>query len=188
MKNLIELLSEAHEFQDIAYRPNEWQMVAQLTQPLQVTPINKAHALLVLHFSRISLPPDLIEDSKEVVTTGVRLLHALVDIISSFRYLKPLILTMQLCQMLIQAMWLTDSPLLQVVERQCADNLINNFNVKDINDFSNMDDSDRLEAIKGYDINAIAEACNRYPIVSMSVEVRDVDEEITLGVTLERDA
>jgi len=120
MKSLIELLSEAYEFKDIAYRLGERQSLAQMTQPLQVVPINKAHALLILHFSRIPLPPDLVEDSKKLLGIGVRLLHALVDIISSFGYLKPLILTMQLCEMLVQAMWVTDSPLLQVVERPYA--------------------------------------------------------------------
>jgi pre-mRNA-splicing helicase BRR2 len=129
-----------------------------------------------LHLSRIALPPDLLEDSKKILTIGVRLLHALVDIISSFGYLKPLILTMQLCQMLVQAMWINDSPLLQIVERPCAENLANSYNVKDINDFSNMEQSERLEAIKGYDVDKIAEACNRYPTVSMSVELKDVDE------------
>jgi pre-mRNA-splicing helicase BRR2 len=109
--------------------------------PLQVTPINKAHALLVLHFSRIALPPDLLDDCKKILLIGVRLLHALVDIISSFGYLKPLILTMQLCQMLVQAMWINDSPLLQIVDRACAENLTNSYNVKDVNDFSNMEDS-----------------------------------------------
>jgi pre-mRNA-splicing helicase BRR2 len=88
-----------------------------MTQPLQIVPINKAHGLLVLHFSRIPLPPDLVEDCKKVLTIGVRLLHALVDIISSFGYLKSLILTMQLCQMLVQAMWINDSPLLQVMDK-----------------------------------------------------------------------
>lgn len=120
MKNLIELLSEAHEFREVAYRIGERQLLAEMTQPLQVNPINKTHALLILHFSRIPLPPDLIEDAKKVLTTGVRLLHALVDIISSFGYLKPLILAMQLCEMLVQAMWVTDSPMLQIVERPCA--------------------------------------------------------------------
>lgn len=175
LKSLIELLSEAQEFHDISYRIGEQQQLAQMTQPLQVVPLNKTHALLALHFSRIPLPPDLVEDSKKILTTGVRLLHALVDIISSFGYLKPLILTMQLCEMLVQAMWITDSPLLQIVERPCAENLSNSYNIKDINDFSNMEDDQRLEAIKGHDVDRIAELCNRYPIVSMQVELASVD-------------
>ena len=146
-----------------------------MTQPLQVVPINKPHALLVLHFSRIPLSPDLLEDCKKMLGVGVRLLHALVDIISSFGYLKPLILTMQLCEMLVQAMWVTDSQLLQIVERSCAENLSNNYNIKDINDFVNMDNDQRMEAIKEYDSKKIAELCDRYPIVSMQVELVEAD-------------
>jgi hypothetical protein len=98
-----------------------------MTQPLQVNPINRTHPLIVLHLNRIALPPDLLEDSKKILTIGVQLLHALVDIISSFGYLKPLILTTQFCQMLVQAMWINDSPLLLIVERPCAENLANNY-------------------------------------------------------------
>jgi hypothetical protein len=50
----------------------------------------------------------------------VRLTHALVDVISSFGFLKPLILCMQFCQMLIQGMWINDSPLLQVMDKATA--------------------------------------------------------------------
>jgi len=53
----------------------------------------------------------------------VRLIHSLVDIISSFGYLKPLILTMQLCEMLIQAMWANDSPLIQIMDKNLAKTL-----------------------------------------------------------------
>lgn len=51
-----------------------------------------------------------------------------------------------------------------------------------------MDAEQRLEAIKGYDSHRIAELCDRYPIVSMQVELAGVDEEVTLQVELERDA
>lgn len=48
----------------------------------------------------------------------VRLTHALVDVVSSFGYLKSLLLCMQFCQMLVQAMWANESPLLQILDLQ----------------------------------------------------------------------
>jgi pre-mRNA-splicing helicase BRR2 len=36
----------------------------------------------------------------------------MVDVISSHGYLKPALLTMELSQMIVQAMWVTQSPLL----------------------------------------------------------------------------
>ncbi len=57
---------------------------------------------------------------RNVIPICFKICQALVDIISSFGYLKPLILSMQLCQLLIQAMWVTDSKLLQVMEKSLA--------------------------------------------------------------------
>jgi pre-mRNA-splicing helicase BRR2 len=70
----------------------------------------------------------------------VRLIHSLVDIISSFGYLKPIILTMQLCEMLIQAMWINDSPLMQIMDKSLAKTLEETYSLKSINDFINMEE------------------------------------------------
>jgi pre-mRNA-splicing helicase BRR2 len=94
-----------------------------------------------------------------------------VDIISSFGYLKPIILTMQLCEMLIQAMWINDSPLMQIMDKALAKNLEETYSLKSINDFINMEEEDRENAFKDKnkkEVEKIAEACNRYPIMSMS--------------------
>ena len=48
----------------------------------------------------------------------VRLAHALVDVISSLGHLKPLIFCMQFCQMLVQGMWVHDSPLMQILDKK----------------------------------------------------------------------
>lgn len=42
--------------------------------------------------------------------------------------------------------------------------------------------------LKGKDIQKIATACNRYPIISMEFKVeQDEDEEVIINVTLTRD-
>lgn len=74
---------------------------------------------------------------------------------------------MQLCQMLVQGMWINESPLLQVMDKPLAEKLKLEFKINDINDFINMEDDDREKALKGQNIDKIAAACNRYPIVNM---------------------
>jgi pre-mRNA-splicing helicase BRR2 len=44
----------------------------------------------------------------------MKLVHAMVDVISSFMTLKPVLLAMELSQMIVQAMWASQSPLLQL--------------------------------------------------------------------------
>lgn len=81
---------------------------------------------------------------------------------------------MQLCQMLVQAMWLNDSKLLQVMDKGLADILETQYGIKDVNDFVNMDEEARTAALKGRDVDRIALACNRYPIVGLACSVGEV--------------
>lgn len=60
LRSLVELLSEATEFDFVSYRAGERQLVAELCVPLQINPINKTHGLLLLHFNRTPLTPDLL--------------------------------------------------------------------------------------------------------------------------------
>lgn len=78
---------------------------------------------------------------------------------------------MQLCQMLIQAIWVNDSKLLQIMDRNLAEVLENQYGIKDVSDFVNMDDDTRTTALKGKDVDKIAAACNRYPIVNMAYNI-----------------
>lgn len=47
---------------------------------------------------------------------------------------------MQFCQMLVQAMWINESPLLQILDRPTVRLLNETYEVKEINDFTEMDD------------------------------------------------
>jgi hypothetical protein len=98
-------------------------MIAQLLVQTNETAINKAHGLLLLYLSRVPLPADLLYEVRKILPQCVRITHALVDVISSFGFLKPLILCMQFCQMLIQGMWINDSPLLQIVDKSVSQTL-----------------------------------------------------------------
>lgn len=65
----------------------------------------------------------MLFEIRQILPICIKLVHSLVDIVSSFGYLKPIILTMQLCQMLVQAMWINDSPLIQIMDKSLAKTL-----------------------------------------------------------------
>ena len=82
-----------------------------------------------------------------MLPTCIRLIHALVDVISSLGYLRPLIFCMQLSQMVVQGMWVYESPLLQIVDKQTAKILSDQYDVKDVSGFTEMEDEDRNKVL-----------------------------------------
>lgn len=88
--------------------------------------------------------------------------------------------------MLVQAMWVDDSPLLQLPHfdsdriRRCE-----RAGIKDIGDLLNMDDEDRVKLLDmtEKELEDVANVCNKYPSVAM--EYRVVDEEIVSGESAE---
>ena len=136
----------------------------------------------MIHLNRLPATQEILYEIKKILPIVVKLCHALVDIISSFGYLKPLILTMQLSQMLVQALWIGDSRLLQIMDRDLCEKILSNIKfsktVKDVNDFINMEEEDREELLKGKgtgEVEKIAAACNRYP--NITVECNVLEEE-----------
>jgi pre-mRNA-splicing helicase BRR2 len=95
----------------------------------------------------------------------------MVDVISSHGYLKPALLTMELSQMIVQAMWVTQSPLYQLpyIDGDLVADL-KKAKVEDIIDFMNMDEELRAKVLRGISesqMAQIADVCNRYPTVEM---------------------
>lgn len=74
----------------------------------------KTNILLQSHFSRVQLPSDMVLDVKEILDPVIRLLQAIVDVISSNGWLNPALAAMEMSQMCVQAMWDRDSPLKQL--------------------------------------------------------------------------
>ena len=74
----------------------------------------------------------------------------MVDVISSHGYLKPALLTMELSQMIVQAMWVTQSPLYQLpyIDGDLVADL-KKAKVEDIIDFMNMDEELRAKVLRG---------------------------------------
>ena len=87
--------------------------------------MTKTNILLQCHFSRKALPADFSWDQKIILEQSTRLISgtlnkitciflAMVNVMSSNCWLKPAILAIQLCQMIIQAVWIDQQPLLQL--------------------------------------------------------------------------
>jgi len=121
-RGLLEILSAASEFDEVPVRHKEEKVLEKMarTLPLKLekprynNPHTKVNILLQAHFSRIPLPSDLAADQILVVELATRLIHAIVDVISSNGWLHPAIAAMELSQMLTQAMWFRDSQLKQL--------------------------------------------------------------------------
>ena len=105
----------------------------------------------------------------------------MVDVISSEGWLKPALLTMQLSQMVVQGMWITNSQLLQLpyfdegLVQKCKQ-----AGVMDLADLMDMEDEarDKLLKFNQQQMQQVAEACNRYPSISMQFEKPNSEELI----------
>lgn len=121
LKGLLEIVSSAHEFETIPIRHHEDTILSRIYDrvPVKVakadynSPYFKTYLLLQAHFSRMTLPPDLVIDQATILGKVTGLLSACVDVMSSKSYLGCLG-AMDLSQMCVQAIWDRDSPLKQV--------------------------------------------------------------------------
>jgi pre-mRNA-splicing helicase BRR2 len=202
LKDLIEILVSAYEFEDIPIRKGDEPILEELERVLpykmpENQPVNEAHGksyiLLRGYFSRHHFASDLIQDTKQVVEIAQRLIIAMVDVLSTKGLLKHAILAMELSQMIIQGQWINDSPLLQLpyFDAELVEKCKNN-NVEDISDLMNMEDEDRKKLLKFNDrqFSEIAKVCNRYPIIDLKVNCKkelQIGDELEINVVLERD-
>lgn len=76
-------------------------------------PHTKAHLLCQAHISRVPLPSsDYVTDTKSVLDQAIRILQAIVDVSAEQGWLRPAMSAMHLVEMLVQACWLEEDPLL----------------------------------------------------------------------------
>ncbi len=205
MKGLIEIMCSASEFEDLEIRHTEEKTLKQIAGHLPIKvdvgkrmePHTKANILLQAHFSRLDLSADLMLDQKKVLEDALRLLQAMVDVISSSGWLNPALAAMELSQMITQAMWDKDSSLLQLpfFDKDLAKACEKEKEVESIFDLMELEDEDRnnLLSFGSREMSAVARACNRYPNVDLSFEVEDKDEigegdQVVIVVELEREA
>jgi len=121
LEQLLHVLSDAHEYDELPVRHNEDALNGELAEscPFPVdphsldSPHTKALLLLQAHFSRLQLPcTDYFTDLKSVLDQTVRILQAMIDVSAEHGWLATTLRTQQIMQMVIQARWVQDSPLL----------------------------------------------------------------------------
>jgi pre-mRNA-splicing helicase BRR2 len=198
---VLDVLVSAEELELCQVRTGEDKQLRELAKLLPV-PLTepdfgeartKAHVLLQLHFSRRKLSPEQRADLDIVLDRAPALLQAMVDIISSSGWLRPALAAMELSQMLVQARWNTDSPLLQVpffdlqtVERCLA------AGVKRVEDIAELDEEqiEKVLQLAPEQMAQAAEFCNAYPAVEMSFALQSstvsAGSAVDVAVTLER--
>eukprot|EP00743_Colponemidia_sp_Colp-15_P003837 GILK01004141.1.p1 GENE.GILK01004141.1~~GILK01004141.1.p1 ORF type:complete len:2133 (-),score=509.56 GILK01004141.1:241-6198(-) len=204
LAGLIEILANAAEFDSVPMRHGEDTILRTLAQALRfkLEQANKHHdahsktnILLQSHFSRTSLPTDLSADQKVILEQAHRLIQAMVDVISSGGWLKPALAAIELSQMVIQALWHNDSPLLQLphITMDMVSRL-KKAGCEDIFDFLNLEDDVRQDALRisPQELANVARVCNRYPSITMEHEVVDAESisegsKVTVLVNLERE-
>ena len=123
LESLLEILCATAEYDELPVRHNEDKLNAELArlpgirwrvdERLMDDPHTKASLLLQAHFSDLVLPiSDYITDTKSVLDQSVRVLQAMVDVSADGGWLFTALRAMQLCQMVMQGRWLSDSSLL----------------------------------------------------------------------------
>ncbi|KDO30202.1 hypothetical protein SPRG_04992 [Saprolegnia parasitica CBS 223.65] len=213
LKALLDILASASEFDSIAVRYGEDRVLEKLAKHL-VWPVAppytaihvKVHILLQMHFSQQHhrLSPYLKADLDTILSACVRLLHAMVDVISSNGWLKPALATMDLCQMIVQGLEHKASPLLQIphvtqdvveaIKDHNAETDDDDAVVETPLDILSVDDSVRSKLLpfSTSKMAQVAAFCNAYPDVALESEIEDPAEittgdAITVNVSLTRE-
>ncbi|XP_069799536.1 U5 small nuclear ribonucleoprotein 200 kDa helicase [Dendropsophus ebraccatus] len=184
VRGLIEIISNAAEYESIPIRHREDNLLRQLAQkvPHKLTnpkfndPHVKTNLLLQAHLSRMQLSAELQSDTEEILSKAIRLIQACVDVLSSNGWLSPALAAMELAQMVTQAMWSKDSYLKQLPHftsehiKRCTDK-----GVESVFDIMEMEDEDRTELLQLSDgqMADVARFCNRYPNIELSYEVAE---------------
>ncbi|KAF2002844.1 Sec63-domain-containing protein [Amniculicola lignicola CBS 123094] len=210
VKNVLEIITAATEFEDLQIRRHEnhileriYERVPNKMQEVDMnTPHFKAFVLLQAHFSRMQLPIDLAKDQEIVVKKVINLLYAAVDVLSSEGHLSAM-RPMDVSQMVIQAMWIHDSPLKQIPHFG-SDTIkeAKKFGISDIFEFMEAMDPEENEdypkLIKALGLNnkQLAEAATftneYYPNVEFKVDPEEPHEVVCnspaiLNVTVARE-
>ncbi|KAI1628248.1 Sec63 Brl domain-containing protein [Exophiala viscosa] len=198
LKGMLEIVTSATEFETIQMRRHEDHVLrriydrvpVKMSEPAYDSPHFKALVLLQAHFSRMQLPIDLAKDQEVIVAKVLSLLSACVDVLSSEGHLNAMN-AMEMSQMVVQAMWDRDSPLLQIphFDNKVVDVLARH-DIKDIDEFMTaMDPSEnpdhaKLVAEMGVSNRQLVEAANftndKYPSLELEFDVVDKDE-VTAG-------
>merc|ERR1711871_219519 len=195
IKGLLEIITAAYEFGNLAIRQKEEKllkkMASHLPQALPAEsnfeePSTKALLLLQAHFSRLALSSNLTQDLNWILKISMKLIQAIVDVISSQGWLRPAIAAMELSQMIVQGLWDKDSPLKQIPH--FSDAVIEQCQrmepaIESVFDLLELEDDVRnglLKDLSSQQVSDVALFCNAYPNVEVDYE-KNFEDEITAG-------
>lgn len=216
LRALLEILTNASEFNDVPIRHKEEATLRKLSERLPnqmkaqkwndphvkvsscpvytVTVLLQVNLLLNAHLSRIQLTAELNKDMEKAVLRAARLVQACVDVLSSNGWLTPALHAMELSQMLTQAMYVAEHSLkqlphysLELLER-CK-----NHGVKNVFDLLELEDDVRGEVLHMTEdqVRDVAKFCNNYPSLEVESKVQteapSVGNPINLAVRITRD-
>ncbi|KAF4324437.1 hypothetical protein G195_001421 [Phytophthora kernoviae 00238/432] len=211
VRALLTILASATEFSDLPSRYGEDKKLESLAKHLKF-PVAaggdygqahvKTNVLLQVHFSKQHdrLSPALRQDLDFILRHAVRLLHAMVDVISSNGWLKPALAAMDLTQMVVQAQWSSDSPLLQIPF--FTPDMLKKLGKMDLEeeietpvDILSMEDDARQELLPldTPKMSAVAKFCNAFPDVTVQTKVQQDGKNlpqrsaVSVKVQLERE-
>eukprot|EP01120_Amphizonella_sp_Union-15-10_P011280 TRINITY_DN473_c0_g1_i1.p1 TRINITY_DN473_c0_g1~~TRINITY_DN473_c0_g1_i1.p1 ORF type:complete len:330 (-),score=66.96 TRINITY_DN473_c0_g1_i1:26-922(-) len=201
MKGLLEILSNASEYEQLTVRHKEDKVLRKLAAHLPVklhqpdynSTATKANILLQAHFSRRKLSPDLASDQKFVIAQASKLLSAMVDVISSNGWLSPALACMELSQMVVQAIWSTDHPFKQLphFSQELIEKIVKTKpHLETVFDLIDMDDAERndLLGMTKFELSDVARVAHRYPNIEMTVDLKDPESKnVHVNVRLERE-
>jgi len=187
--DILAVLSTATEFDTLVVRPREDIALDRLARhlPLAIPDANfnesstKVNVLLQAHFTNIPLTTLVQSDLQQILPLSYRLLCAMVDIVSSSRWLAAVLTCIEMCQMVTMGTWTNALQLCQVphftpeLAKKCAE-----AGIKTVSDLLEMDDDDRnkLLNLPPAKMNDVARFCNAYPDVALSWKfVSDEDDE-----------
>ena len=206
IKGAMEIISASSEFSQLPIRQGERDLLLRMGRHLPQTlpassdygdPATKALVLMQTYFSRKNMASDLTSDLKNILKDSLKLIQALVDVISSQGWLKPALACMELSQMVVQGLWDKDPHLLQVPHftRDTMARLDSlSSPVKSVFAVLEMDDDERRRCLQMSEqqMSDVATFCNAYPSIDVAFET-DASEEVTVGesvtvlVSLQRD-
>jgi pre-mRNA-splicing helicase BRR2 len=197
VKGVVEILAAASEFARLTIRNGEEQLLQRTAKHLPNAlpeqakwedPATKALVLLQAHFSRFTLSNDLAGDLAVVLGDCIKLLQALVDVISSYGWLRPALAAMEVSQMSVQGLWDKDPILLQIPHFD--QRIVNELRalptpVETVFDLLDLDESVRNDVLQmpASKLSDVAMFCNAYPNIEVAHEL-SVDGDVAAGETI----
>lgn len=194
VKGVLEILAASSEYSHITIRQGEETQLKKVARHLPnpipdqarwEDPATKALVLLQAHFSRFSLTNDLHYDLSTILSDAIKLLQAMVDVISSQGWLRPALAAMEVSQMIVQGIWDKDPILLQIphFDARIIEELKSLSNpIESVFDLLEMDDDLRNSVLKMSvsKLSNVAMFCNAYPNIEVNYEL-EVDGDVIAG-------